>query len=414
MLITVVLCVAIPRLGSGGEAKFPTPSYKADELAKVKEWEKNWVGKRIDESNVDQVTNYIPGMYQESIKDSNKWGGKPMWFTIVPYRQVVPTRGFVEATRKNKGKITTDESMIPVGYDGISGFPFPEPKTGWEVAWNYDFNNRGDSLDYGTRGFRVDRTTGLDSGSVIKNSWLWFVSRTEVSPKPRIPDKDNPRGVRWAFLMEFEHPQAMAGSRIMNYRYRDFSKDDESYMWMAEFRRVQKQVASQKATTDPGMERCMEDHDGFNNHITANDYRLLGRKELLVARHIDPDQWVRVSGQYLWSGVQRERVNTYVVEAIPKDTNHVYSKRIWYVDPEDFFIKWVEGYDREGKLWRLLENQYGVYKNANEEDVSFLAGTADLEQKGMAAAANVSKPRKISAAVNPTFFTLEGMRKATY
>ncbi len=413
-LFPVIFAIVAPGPGHGGETAFPMPSYQRAELAKLREWEKGWVGKRIDAPNVDQVADYIPEMYRESIKNPEKWGGKPMWFKIVPYRQVIPTRGFTEATRKNAEKVKMDERMVPVGYEDISGFPFPEPKTGWEVAWNYDFNNRGDFIYFRQEGVQVDTTTGLESTSIARIRHLWFVSRTEVPPKPRIPDKDNPRGLRWAFLREYEHPRVISKNRGINYRYLNFDKEDESYTWLSEFKRIVKSVATQKGNTQYGRHRSVEDQDGFSNHMIANEYKLLGRKELLVARHVDFNEWVRVPGQYLWSGVERERVNTYVVEVTSKDPTHVYSKRIWYVDPEDFFMKWVECYDREGKLWRVLENQYGVYKNANGEEVSFLVGTADLDQKEMGAAAHVKKPLSISGSSDPSLYTLRGLRRGAY
>ncbi len=40
------------------EVKFPTPSYEGEELAKVKEWEKTWAGKKIDKSNVQRIQPY--------------------------------------------------------------------------------------------------------------------------------------------------------------------------------------------------------------------------------------------------------------------------------------------------------------------------------------------------------------------
>jgi hypothetical protein len=406
--------IITPLAGHTEGNEIPPPSYEKDKLVAMKAWEKEWAGKKIDASNVDQVAHYLPSMYVESIKNPEKWGGKPMWFTIVPYRQVVPTRGFAEATEKNAGKIKMDEQMIPGGYADISGFPFPEPKTGREVAWNYDFNNRGDSLHFKQDGFQVDPVTGSDFTSILHVKILWFAARTEVLPKPRMPAEDNPRNIRRAFLRHFDHPQNMAGSRIMNYRFLDFSKDDELYIWMSEFRRVRKVVASQKVDTEHGAQRAVEDMDGFFNHVIANDYKLLGRRELLTARHANPDNWTRVPGQYLYSGIERERVNTYVVEVIAKDPTHIYSKRIWYVDPEDFFMKWVECYDREGKLWRVLENQYGTFQNVEGEKISFLAGTADLDAKTVMPGVTVNRPHTLGGRIDPVTFTLQGMKRGAY
>jgi hypothetical protein len=414
LLLTVALALAVVCNGWAGKADFPTPSYNKEELAKVREWEKTWGGKKVDGGNVDQVAHLLPARYAETITHPEKWGGQALWFTIVPYRQVPLTRGFADATAKNRGTIEVDEEMAPLGYEDISGFPFPEPKTGREIAWNYDFNNRGDSLVYRQYGVQVDTATGMDQTSVYKTRNFWFVSRTETSPKPKVAKRDNPRRVRHVIMWDFEHPQVMAGSRIIRNRHIDFNEDDENYTWMAEYRRVRRVVASQKYKTQWGMERSAEDEDGFNNHIIANTYTLVGRKDLLVTRHGDSTQWTRVPGQYLYSGIERERVNTYVVEVLSKDPGHIYSKRIWYVDPEDFFIKWTECYDRDGTLWRILENQYGVYANVNGEHVSFLVGIADIDEKKRAAALITSTPLSISGPMDPTSFTPQGMSKGAY
>jgi hypothetical protein len=400
--------------GYTSDATLPTPSYAGSELAKVRQWEEDWAGKRIDGSNVDGVAQYLPEAYRSSMKNQELGAGQYVWFEIVPYRRVVPTRGFAEATAKNMGRVKMNEEMIPLDYEDISGLPFPEPKTGWEVAWNYDFNNRGDSLSFRREAFRVDPVTGLDRGFITRVQHLWFVSRTELSPRPRVPDEENLRKLRWVFLRDFEHPTKMAKDRVMNYRYLDFGKDDEDYRWISQLRRIRRTVASQKVGTGYNMERSKEDQEGFFNHVVANDYKLLGRKDLLAARHNNPDKWVRAPGQHLWSGIERERINTYVVEAVPKDPTHVYSKRVWYIDPEDFYIKWVESYDRQGKLWRLFENQYGVYRNVNDEEISFLVGSSDLDSRDMVATFTVSKPVRISALISPGTFTLRGIRRGAY
>ena len=59
-------------------------AYTPDELAKVKDWEKTWVGKKIDKTNIDQVAAFIPESYVGLIKEPTKWGAPPEgnFFTI--------------------------------------------------------------------------------------------------------------------------------------------------------------------------------------------------------------------------------------------------------------------------------------------------------------------------------------------
>ena len=77
-----------------------------------------------------------------------------------------------------------------------------------------------------------------------------------------------------------------------------------------------------------------DDHDGWYTSPTRNTYKALGRADLLVSRHEDQKGLQRITGQGFWNGVQRERVNNWVVEVVSKDKDYIYSKQIWYLDPE--------------------------------------------------------------------------------
>ena len=94
-------------------------------------------------------------------------------------------------------------------------------------------------------------------------------------------------------------------------------------------------------------------------------YKYLGRKELLLARHQDIDQLKKGhrEGYCLFDGFQRERINVYVLECIHKNSNYLYSKQIWYVDPETWYILYADKYDKKGKLWRVFENANVVLKS---------------------------------------------------
>jgi len=86
-------------------------------------------------------------------------------------------------------------------------------------------------------------------------------------------------------------------------------------------------------------------------------YTLVGRKELMMPRHQDPDQLEKNDreGYCYVSGHQRERINTYEVECIHKDPNYIYSKQIWYVDPETWTLLYADKYDKQGKLWKISD-----------------------------------------------------------
>jgi hypothetical protein len=90
--------------------------------------------------------------------------------------------------------------------------------------------------------------------------------------------------------------------------------------------------------------------------VGAQTYKLLGTKEILTARHQDIDyiKQGHTEGYCLLSNVQRERMKMYVLEAIHKNPNYVYSKQIYYIDPETWWILYADKYDRKGNLWKIF------------------------------------------------------------
>ena len=72
----VVLCAAVvlmlPVLNAGAaEVNFPVSAYTPEELAKVREWEKTWVGKKITKDNIDQVAEFLPEKIPEIFKEED-------------------------------------------------------------------------------------------------------------------------------------------------------------------------------------------------------------------------------------------------------------------------------------------------------------------------------------------------------
>jgi predicted PurR-regulated permease PerM len=64
--LLIVLAAAVlvaPFAAHAEQLNFPLKAYTDEELAKVREWEKTWAGKKIDKSNVDQIKEYLPDSY---------------------------------------------------------------------------------------------------------------------------------------------------------------------------------------------------------------------------------------------------------------------------------------------------------------------------------------------------------------
>jgi len=89
-------------LAASAEVVYPVPSYDNEALTKLREWEKNWAGKKIDKTNIDQVSEYIPESFVSVYKNPEKWGAPidNSYFMIKAYAQFVDTKGMIDATKK--------------------------------------------------------------------------------------------------------------------------------------------------------------------------------------------------------------------------------------------------------------------------------------------------------------------------
>ena len=272
-------------------------------------------------------------------------------------------RGLIAATKKYapEARLDTNESLV--GYGDVAGYPFPQPKTGSEMVWNFDANTRGDGNHLFHSGTVVDCRTGNEREAGHLRWELSWVGRYDVDPRPKIPDAENRRGIAKSFFSRHTAPVDFVDTTMLELRYKD-DREEDLWVYTAMFRRVRRYATSQRTDTIDGTDMIYDDQEGWYTHPTRNTYTAKGRADLLVARHQDPKNVQRERGQGFWSGFQRERVNNWVVEVINKDPSYIYSKQIWYLDPETWQMNFKVMYNRQGQLWKMYEITYNEVPSA--------------------------------------------------
>ncbi len=353
-LIVSLMLIGAPFAAFAAESLLST-AYTDEELKEVRTWEKTWAGKRIDKSNIDKVAAYLPEAYVQAYKEPKKWGAPPdkFYFKIIPYKKYEPTKGTKAATKKYADKIKLDDKGWIKNYADIAGRPFPNPKNGLQAAWNFDFNSHGDANHYArkgpviTPGVKIERITHQETWE------LYWIHRTEVEPLPAYPK--NPKGIHRGIFLHLYEPPESQNSRFFNLRYIDPNKSDDGYMYYAPFRRIRRISINQRTDCIDGTDMIYDDEYGWDGHILRNTYEFKGTKEMLCSRQTDINAFERQKGQGIPSNVMRERCKTLVVEVKSKDPNYLYGKRIWYMDPESYYIIWTELYDDLNRFWKCFE-----------------------------------------------------------
>ena len=398
----------------GASFEFLPTCYTSDELQRLKKWEELWTGKKIDKNNVDQIAEFLPDAYVSLYKNPESWGapGEGFYFYIVPYRRASETSGMVEATKKYAPVVAMDDTGRLLRYTDIAGRPFPNPKTGLEIAWNFDFNTHGDGCFYNRTGYNIIPAKKTERVG-DQDAWeLFWIHRVDVEPRPAF--QHNPKGISKSTFYHMYSPPEYKNTRMFNLRYIDFDKSDNAYLWFSAFRRIQRISNTERTDSIDGTDLIYDDEYFWDGQILRNTYAWKGYKELLCARHQDMAQTARQSGQTLLNNITRERAKTLVVEVTSRDPHYIYGKRIWYVDPETFLILWTEIFDRQMRLWKCFENLTNDITTKNGESKNFIVGTHFVDLQRRHAGTWKNSRVEVGIDIPQDMFTLYNLQRGGY
>jgi len=391
-------------------------AYTDAELENIRDWEKIWAGKTIDTTMIDQVAEFFPPSYVSIFKNPQEWGAPPEGFSfqIVPYRQILETVSFRAATAQYAPQCRLTEAGALENITKRAGRPFLHPANGTEIAWNYEMNTKGDGLQYRKFAPNINPRNKTERYADQEVWELYFINRTELDPRPAFPEVQNPKACRKAMFVHMYKPPEFLNTRMYNVRFIDQQKEDDAYLWYSQFRRIRRMSTAQRTDSIDGSDLIYDDDNMWDGQLLRNTYTLKGKKDLLTCRHQDMKKTKRETGQGMVNNLSFERCNLYVVEVINKDPNYLYSKRLWYLDPETYYIMWQEIYDQQGKFWKCFLCQTSLVQTATGEQRAFPVGFQyyDLQRThcGLADHQRYYEP-KISIPVDADMFTIGYLQK---
>ncbi len=327
----------------------------------------------IDASNVDKYAAQLsPGQVQ-LIKQS-----KGYKMDVYPSRRTCANPDFVvENTKKNAttAKIGADgwslkEAMVP-------GIPFPLPKTGTEAMWNVKMKYAGVGFEYPTLYTALSPRPGSSDWIAATSTQTYYFpwgkkGATALSSLPP---------VEYFTYFSYKSPTALAGQSLAITNYLD--KTNEVFYYFPGQRRVRRMPTYAYDAPQIGFENqyTMDEPRMFNGTIERFDWKLVGKKELIVGYNAfgmyDPN--VKFNDVAKDDGVasanrRYEQHRVWVVEATVKQgVRHVAPKRTFYIDEDSWAIVVAEDYDAQGKLWKLREGfVIPVYETGSCDNPAFV------------------------------------------
>ncbi len=366
MAVIVLLAFAAPALAEGSFTKenwtektgfkpdLAIPGFKA--------------GMTIDASNWSGLKKAIPAGLEILITKYK------LTLPTTAYKAVHPSDGYIAATNKYFGQpqlIDTGSEARKTGIKNYTaGLPFPNPKNGLEVAWNYQYSYNGDDGTFHYGVYWVSAKDGVERWE----EWVWeyiirTINRTDIAPIPAI-EQFLKKSIQYTSMTYAIQPYDKRGFGALYSRYIE-PKDQEGWIYVPTMKRELRNTFGSKGDAWNSTDLLYEDVRGFMGYPEWMNWKLLEKRTIMATMHagiplgkeardkvFDFQTWPHWNPKMKW-----EPRPVYVVEVTPKFKDYPYSKMVMYIDSETYYIVLKEAYDKKGKLWKVLINAYNDSKD---------------------------------------------------
>ncbi|MCZ7585511.1 MAG: DUF1329 domain-containing protein [Deltaproteobacteria bacterium] len=372
-------------------------------------------GTVVSSSNLGEYKDLIPAGVQTLMK---QYGFK---FTVKDYEPIVPSDGYIAATNKYAGKarlLDTGGNPRKTGIaDYVAGLPFPKPKDGLELAWDYTFAYAGDDADNYFGVYWISAKGGVERSE----TWRWMyinraVNRTDIAPLPAM-DEAQKEGVQYYSVTITLSPLDKKGFSALYTRMIE-PLDQQGFIYIPAQRKSTRFAFGTRGDSWNNTDLLYEDVRGYLGYAEWMNWKILEKKTMLMPMHSGvPHGKDAVKNVYNFDSAPHwnfsskwEMRPTYVLEATAKFRDYPYSKMIFYVDAETFYITVKDAYDKKGQLWKVLVNAWnGSADPRNEPPVIGTSLVVDLQSEH--ATAFGWHGTKFNVGLKPDQFTLTQLRK---
>ncbi|MCB1152977.1 MAG: DUF1329 domain-containing protein [Deltaproteobacteria bacterium] len=371
-------------------------------------------GMTINSANMDQYGALIPEGAKVLMKKYN------YSFTTKAYEPWVPADTYIAATNANVGKTKVTDVSNPrqKGIDGyVAGLPFPHPKDGLEVAWNYNWAYGGDDARNLFSVYWISAKGGVERSE----DWTWLyinraVGRTDINPKPAIKEALD-KGIQYYSVTTALTPLDKKGFSALYTRMIE-PKDQQGFIYIPAQRKSTRFAFGTRGDAWNNTDLLYEDVRGYLGYPEWMNWSIKEKTTMLMPMHSGikhgKDQASKTydfNTAPHWNFDSKwEMRPTYVLEVTAKFKDYPYSKMVFYVDAESYYITVKDAYDKKGQLWKVLVNAWNASANPRSLPPAIGASlVVDLQSEH--ATAFAWQKAEFNVGLVPDEFTLARLRK---
>lgn len=314
----------------------------------------------IDPSNAGQYASQLTNgtnvlfqrfdTYRLDVYPSHRTVRYPLW---------VLENSVKNATTAKLGGEIMGDAMTGSGEKGMPfpGIPFPIPKNGYEVMWNYWLHIAPPFEWISSLGAIFDA-----AGNVTRLPDVWHgILHPWYDPSGKI--REQTYDAVFGFRAGLTSPPSASGTQFLNL-YLPGATDTNQKVWFYTPGQRRVRMAPEFSYDIPvasyGGTILWDEIFGFLGRMDRFDFKLVGKKEMFVPYNVfgltnqmtlEESFGPRHVNQ---KAMRWEKHRVWIVEAVRKPTaRHSCSKRVYYIDEDSWAILSFESYDNGGGMWRV-------------------------------------------------------------
>ncbi len=311
----------------------------------------------IDASNVDKYADKLSPSQVALVKQT-----KGYRMDVYPTHRSCGYPDFAQANTKanvTRAKIASDGWSLEDAV--LPGVPFPMPKKGIEVIWNYLNLYNGVGAEWPNGLTYISPRPGSTEPIVVGWDqfyyWPWA--------KKGATNLADLNGVREHYFYQYHYPAAFAGQGTVGNFF--FKQDTEVFYYFTGQRRVRRMPAYSYDSPVIGYENQypVDAINLYGGNPDRFDWKLLGKKEMYIPYNDFKfnDGSVKVADAFQEHAVnpalgRYELHRVWVVEGTVKQgVRHNAPKKVMYFDEDSWIAAVGHHNDEQGKIWKMKQNQ---------------------------------------------------------
>lgn len=302
----------------------------------------------------------IPAHYEMFNPGAPPHAGNFPEIKVVPPRQYYWALPIAEATKKYMGHTKLDNQGYIQNETYIAGYPFPRPEGKFkaqQIVYNWEKRYlKGENIYIIENLLGFNKKLKIDFRGAVQWWELRLHGRVLLEPYGWYDQRAQKMGEAGGIAIKYVAPRDMYGNAFSVQYYVNPDHFDQFLLYVNALRRIRKMTATDSQDAVGGQDMTYEDKDAFAQKISPNRYpfkfELISEREYLVPAPTWDGSLYMTSKGFEYHNIEFERRPLYVISLTQLDNNHVYSKRILYIDKETLMLFYTQCFDQKGRLYR--------------------------------------------------------------